>query len=82
MKDAQAWGTISRKSVPRFSQHGENCCFVVRGAEFSGAKLGNVVALRFADVPAAKRWHDLPEYQAPIPLRDAGADVTLELYEE
>jgi uncharacterized protein (DUF1330 family) len=49
---------------------------------FSGRKLGeNAVVLRFADALAARAWHDSPEYQALVALRDAGARVTLELYE-
>lgn len=84
VKDAQAWEQYRAQVGATISQYGGELLF--RGAwkqSFSGAKLGErVVALRFADVPAAKRWHDSPEYQALIPLRDAGADVTLELYEE
>lgn len=39
-----------------------------------------VVTLQFADVAAALRWHESPEYQRLILIRDAGADVTLVLY--
>ena len=39
-----------------------------------------VVTLQFASLPDAMRWHDSPEYQRLIPIRDAGADVTLTLY--
>ncbi len=40
-----------------------------------------IVVLRFADKAAAQRWHDSPEYQRLIPLRDGGANVTLVIYE-
>jgi uncharacterized protein (DUF1330 family) len=39
-----------------------------------------IVALRFATKEAALRWHDSPEYQRLVPLRDAGANVDLVLY--
>lgn len=39
-----------------------------------------VVALQFADAASARRWHDSPEYQRLIPIRDRGADVALILY--
>jgi uncharacterized protein (DUF1330 family) len=39
------------------------------------------VALRFPDVASATRWHDSPEYQAIVPIRDKGARVLLTLYE-
>ncbi len=41
-----------------------------------------VVTLQFADVESAKRWHESPEYQRLIPIRDLGAQVTLTLYSE
>jgi uncharacterized protein (DUF1330 family) len=37
----------------------------------------DTVVGRFPDKAALAAWHDSPEYQALIPLRDAGADVTL-----
>jgi len=41
----------------------------------------NVVTLQFCDVASAMRWHDSPEYQRLIAVRDAAADVTLVLYQ-
>lgn len=50
---------------------------------FSGEARGDsVVILRFADVAAATRWHDSAEYQAIVPLRNRGADVSLTLFAE
>ena len=40
-----------------------------------------IVVVEFPDVASARRWHDSPEYQSLIPLRDAGADVVLTVYE-
>ncbi|OWW19429.1 DUF1330 domain-containing protein [Noviherbaspirillum denitrificans] len=41
----------------------------------------DTVVARFPDKDALLGWHDSPEYQALIPIRDAGADVTLVSYE-
>lgn len=41
----------------------------------------DTVVARFPDKASLEAWHDSPEYQALIPLRDAGADVTLLAYE-
>jgi len=41
----------------------------------------DTVVARFPDKEALLGWHDSPEYQALIPIRDAGADVTLISYE-
>ena len=40
-----------------------------------------VVVLQFDNLESANRWHDSPEYQALLPIREKGADVTLVLYE-
>lgn len=49
---------------------------------FAGAAAQQgIVAIRFIDAQAARRWHDSPDYQALIPLRDASAKVNLALYE-
>ena len=37
----------------------------------------DTVVARFPDKQAIRAWHDSPEYQALIPLRDAGAEVVL-----
>jgi uncharacterized protein (DUF1330 family) len=36
--------------------------------------------LRFVDEGAASRWHESADYQRLVPLRDAGAEVSLMLY--
>ncbi len=46
--------------------------------EMAGKASGDrVVIIRFADQAAADRWHDSPDYQALVALRDAAATVTL-----
>ena len=79
--DAAAWETYRGKVGATIGQYGGEVLF--RGAlqhAFSGCvDHDNVVALRFENMEAAKRWHDSPEYQALVPIRDQGAEVTLVL---
>ncbi|MFO0115520.1 MAG: DUF1330 domain-containing protein [Betaproteobacteria bacterium] len=44
----------------------------------SGSRL--IVVLRFVDEAAASRWHESADYQRLVPVRDAGAEVSLMLY--
>jgi uncharacterized protein (DUF1330 family) len=37
--------------------------------------------VEFPDLAALRRWHESPEYQALVPLREAGARVSLAAYE-
>lgn len=82
VKDAGAWEQYRGKVGATIAQYGGEVMF--RGSlqhAFSGARdHESVVALRFESLDAAKQWHDSPEYQALIPLRDRGAEVTLTLY--
>jgi uncharacterized protein (DUF1330 family) len=87
VKDDAAWEAYRSQVGATIAQYGGEVMF--RGAiagvfsAFSGkADHHNVVALKFADMAAAKRWHDSAEYQALIALRDQGAEVSLLLYQE
>jgi uncharacterized protein (DUF1330 family) len=40
-----------------------------------------IVVVEFADVAAARRWHESAEYQTLVALREAAADVVLTIYE-
>ena len=84
VKDAGAWEQYRGRVGDTIAQYGGEVMF--RGGlqqVFSGAvDHESVVALRFESPDAAKRWHDSPEYQALIPVRDRGADVTLTLYQD
>ena len=84
VKDPGQWEAYRSAVGATIAHYGGELLFRGRWQQnFSGQSLGEkVVALRFSDLGAARRWHDSPEYQALIPLRDAGAEVTLELYEE
>ena len=85
VKDPAAWEQYRSQVGATITQYGGELLF--RGSwkqNFSGTALGErVVALRFADLAAANRWHDSPGIPGLDSLaRYAGADVTLELYEE
>ncbi len=84
IKDATAWEKYRSRVGATIAQYGGEVMF--RGGlqqAFSGANdHDNVVALRFADMEAANRWHDSPEYQALIPIREQGAEVSLVLYQD
>jgi uncharacterized protein (DUF1330 family) len=83
VKDAEAWEQYRKRVGATITQYGGQILF--RGQQqrlFSGEMAHEkVVALQFENIVAANRWHDSPEYQALIPVRELGADVTLVLYE-
>lgn len=82
MKNAEAWEDYRGRVGDTIRQYGGELLF--RGQKeqvFSGEMLQDkVVVLQFEDIESAKRWHDSAEYQALVPIRDRGADVTLVLY--
>lgn len=88
VKEQSSWDAYRAKVGATIAQYGGE--IVMRGKAarvFSGDAQGkdrgdSVVILRFADVAAATRWHDSAEYQAIVPLRNQGADVSLALYSE
>ena len=79
VRDATRWQDYLSRVGATIAQYGGDIQF--RGGLsriFAGDSAGEkVVVIKFADQAAADRWHDSPEYQALIPLRDAAADVTL-----
>jgi uncharacterized protein (DUF1330 family) len=82
VKNAQVWEEYRSRVGATIAQYGGELLF--RGEQeriFSGdMPHEKVVALKFESLEAANRWHDSPEYQALIPIREQGADVTLVLY--
>lgn len=83
VKNADAWEAYRSQVGATISQYGGQLLF--RGQQqgvFSGKMpQENVVALQFESLEAAHRWHDSPEYQALLPIREQAADVTLVLYQ-
>ena len=82
VKDADAWEQYQSRVGATVALHGGKLLF--RGQQerlFSGEMSHEkVVALQFENLDAANRWHDSPEYQALIPIRQRAADITLVLY--
>jgi uncharacterized protein (DUF1330 family) len=80
--EPNAWREYVNAVGATITQHGGEVLF--RGEkreEMSGAHSHQrCVVLRFADEISARRWHDSPEYQAIVPIRDKGARVLLTLY--
>jgi uncharacterized protein (DUF1330 family) len=83
VRDPVAWRRYVEQVGATFAPFGGRVLF--RGAAavaLAGPLPGErVVVAEFPDLEALRRWHDSPEYQALIPLRDAGADVVLTAYE-
>ncbi|MBL8518330.1 MAG: DUF1330 domain-containing protein [Betaproteobacteria bacterium] len=79
VRDASRWQDYLSKVGGTIARHGGEVQF--RGGlsrVFAGAPSGDkVVMIKFADQAAADRWHDSPEYQALVAIRDAAATVTL-----
>ena len=81
--DAGAWQRYVDQVGATFGPHGGRV--LLRGAlarELSGQPHGDrVVVAEFPDIDALMRWHESPEYQSLIALRDAGAEVVLTAYQ-
>jgi uncharacterized protein (DUF1330 family) len=81
--DPALWGQYVARVGATFVPFGGRLLF--RGtpaAALSGQAHGDrIVVVEFADVASARRWHESPEYQSLIGLRDAGAEVVLTVYE-
>ncbi len=83
VKDAETWEQYRSRVGATITQYGGTILF--RGQQerlFSGEMSHEkIVALQFDNLDAANRWHDSPEYQALIAIRERAADVTLVLYQ-
>ncbi|RZI43389.1 DUF1330 domain-containing protein [Herbaspirillum sp. HC18] len=83
IKDSAKWAEYREKVGATISAWGGELVFRGRKIAVLNGKHPHTdtVVARFPDNAALQGWHDSPEYQALIPLRDAGADVTLIGYE-
>ena len=82
VKDAAAWEQYRSRVGATIKQYGGDVVFRGENARVFSGELAHekVVVLQFDNLDVANRWHDSPEYQALIPIREQGADVTLVLY--
>jgi len=82
IRDEALWRQYVAGVAGTFERYGGEPVF--RGASplrLAGSSHGErVVVARFADLDALRRWHDSPEYQALVPLRDRAAEVVLTAY--
>jgi len=83
--DPPLWESYVGQVGATISQYGGQVIFRgTRRVDAKPADFGDdqrIVTLHFDSLEAAKRWHESPEYQRLVPLRDAGAQVELLLYQ-
>lgn len=81
--DPSAWQRYVERVGDTFAPHGGRV--VMRGAKASDLARAShgerVVVAEFPDLAALMRWHDSPQYQGLVALREAGAEVVLTAYE-
>lgn len=80
--EPQTWQRYVERVGETFGPHGGRVLLRgLKAAELAGSAHGDrVVVAEFPDVESLQRWHDSPEYQALIALREAGAEVVLTAY--
>lgn len=83
VRDPEAWQRYVEQVGATFGPFGGEVVF--RAGDpipLSGAAHGErIVVARFPDLGALRRWHDSAQYQALVPLREAGAEVVLTAYQ-
>lgn len=81
--DAAVWQRYVERVGATFPPHGGEVLFRgVKVAELARSAPGErIVVARFESLAALQAWHDSPDYQALVALREAGAEVVLTAYE-
>lgn len=84
IKDPDKWADYCSRVPATFATWGGELVFRGKTIAVLNGEHGHTdtVVARFPDRAALAGWHDSPAYQALIPLRDAGADVTLIGYDD
>jgi len=84
IRDQALWQSYVTGVAVTFSTYGGELVFRAASPQrLAGSSHGDrVVVARFADLAALHRWHDSPEYQALVPLRDLAAEVVLTAYQD
>jgi uncharacterized protein (DUF1330 family) len=81
--DPATWQRYVECVGATFGPHGGRV--LLRGTkalQLAGVAQGErVVVAEFPDLDALMRWHESPEYQSLVALRDAGAEVVLTAYQ-
>lgn len=82
VRDLGAWRRYVEEVGTTFAPFGARVLF--RGTDpvaLARAAHGErIVVVEFPDLAALRRWHDSPQYQALVPLRESAADVVLTGY--
>jgi len=84
VRDQGAWEKYASKVGQVIEQYGGTILFrgrcetVLNGGD--AAEL--LVTIYFDNAAMAKRWHDSKEYQALVPVREQGAEVSLVIYDQ
>jgi len=82
--NADAWGRYLVQVASTFAPFNGRLLFrggappVALAREVHGDR---IVVVEFPDMDSLRRWHDSPQYQALVPLREAGAEVVLTGYQ-
>ena len=81
--DPEAWQRYVDRVGATFERHGGTVLLrgVKRGELSQSAHGERVVVAQFASMEALRAWHDSPDYQALIALREECADVVLTAYD-
>lgn len=81
--DPAEWQRYVERVGDTFAPHGGRVLLRGRKAKDLArtAHGDRVVVAEFPDLPALLQWHDSPEYQALVALREAGAEVVLTAYQ-
>ena len=80
--EPEAWQRYVDRVGATFGPHGGRVLLRgMKASDLSGQAHGErVVVAEFPDLESLQGWHDSPEYQALVALRDAGAEVVLTAY--
>jgi uncharacterized protein (DUF1330 family) len=82
--DAVQWQRYVDRVGATFAPHGGSVLFRgMKAVELARHAHGErIVVARFDSLAALTAWHESPEYQALVALREAGAEVVLTAYED
>ena len=84
LKDIEKFQEYAAGVRPTLAAHGGEPVMIGRlaGTLHGEAAHHMEVVFRFPDKSTLQGWYDSPEYQALIPLRDAGAEVVFKIVED
>jgi len=83
VKDGKKMGEYGAGARASIKQYGGEMVFRANKREVlvGSSDVDAVVVARFENIDALNAWHNSPEYQAIIPLRNEAVDMVLVSYE-